>query len=241
MYNTKKERFMQKLTVRQIRVIFRRNNLDRYFCLELIRLLDLYKETFKINTELRRVRFLAQAIHETLIDKKGKVIPRENLNYSPAGLMRISRFFRTHEALAFRYGRTKTHKANVKAIANLMYANKNRSKSYKLGNIWAGDGYAFRGMFMLQSTGRSNVMKDINYIKKMTSINLLDETRRPYPKAVNSYTIYIIGGMAHWHRTGMYKLRSTNAVTDRLNKGLPKSMKRERLATALRVKKYLMG
>jgi len=232
---------MQKLIVKQIRVIFRRNNLDRYFCLELSRLLDLYKETFKINTELRRVRFLAQAVHETLIDRNGKVQPRENLNYSPTGLMRISRFFRNHKDLAYKYGRTKAHKANVKAIGNLMYADKNRSKNYKLGNVWAGDGYAFRGMFMLQSTGRTNVMKDINHIKKMTGINLLDETRQPYPKVVNSYTVYIIGGMAHWHRTGMYKLRSTNAITNKLNKGLPESMKRERLATALRVKHYLMG
>jgi len=231
---------MQKLTIKQVRVIFQRNNLERYFCLELIRLLDLYKETFKINTELRRVRFLAQAVHETRIDHNGKVISRENLNYSTKGLMRISRFFRTHKTLAFKYGRTKEHKANVRAIANLMYADKNRSKNYKLGNIWAGDGYAFRGMFMLQSTGRYNIMKDIAYIKEKTAITLLDATRRPYPKAVNSYTLYIIGGMAHWHRTGMYNLRSTNAITNRLNKGLPKSMKQGRLATAVRIKNYLI-
>jgi predicted chitinase len=197
-------------------------------------------ETFKINTELRRVRFLAQAVHETVVNHNGSVRTRENLNYSSTGLLRISQFFRTHSALADKYGRTKEHKANVKAIANLMYADKNRSKNFKLGNIWAGDGYAFRGMFMLQSTGRTNVLKDIAYIKAKTGINLLDETRRPYPKAINSYTIYIIGGMAHWHRTGMYKLRSTNAITNTLNKGLPRKMKQERLATALRIKSYLM-
>jgi len=166
---------------------------------------------------------------------------RENLNYSSIGLLRISKFFRNHRDLAEKYGRTKEHKSNQKAIANIMYADKNRSKSYRLGNIWAGDGYSFRGMFMLQSTGRTNITKDIDYIKEKTGIILLDPTGRPYPKAVNSYTLYIIGGMAHWHRTGMHKLRSTNSITNRLNKGLPQDMKQERLATALRIKSYLVG
>jgi len=232
---------MKKLTIKQVRTIFQRNNLDRYFCTELIRLLDQYKETYKINTELRRVRFLAQAVHETYIYPNGTVRVRENLNYSSTALMRISKFFRTHEALARKYGRTKTHKANIKAIANLMYADKNRGSKYKLGNIWAGDGYAFRGMFMLQSTGRYNIMKDIDHIQKTIGIQLLDRTRKPYPSAVNSYTIFIIGGMAHWHRTGMYKLRSTNAITNRINRGLPQKMKQARLRTALRIKKYLIA
>jgi predicted chitinase len=187
---------MQKLTVKQVRVVFSHHNLDRYFCLELIRLLELYKDTFKINTELRRVRFLAQAVHETVITRNGTVSARENLNYSSEGLMRISKFFRHHKMLANTYGRTKRHKANQKAIANIMYADKNRSMHYKLGNIWAGEGYLFRGMFMLQSTGRSNISKDIAYINEKTGITLLDEMRRPYQKAVNSYTIYIIGV---WH------------------------------------------
>jgi len=232
---------MKKLTITQVRTIFKRKNLREDFCLELIRLLHLYKDTFKVNTELRRVRFLAQAVHETVINRNGTVRPRENLNYSSQGLMGISRFFRTHKNLALKYGRTKEHKANQKAIANLMYTDQNRSKNYKLGNRWAGDGYAFRGMFMLQSTGRYNILKDIDYIKKMTGIALLDETRQPYEEAVNSYTIYIIGGMAHWHRTGMYKLRSTNAITNTLNKGLPEHMKKKRLATAVRIKRYLMA
>ena len=232
---------MEKLTIKQVRTIFQRNNLERYFCIELIRLLDLYKETYKINTELRRVRFLAQAVHETYINTNGTVRVRENLNYSSTGLMRISKFFKTHESLAKKYGRTKTHKANIKAIANLMYADKNRAKKYSLGNKWAGDGYAFRGMFMLQSTGRYNIMKDIHHIQKTIGIQLLDNTRKPYTKAVNSYTIFIIGGMAHWHRTGMYKLRSTNAITNRINQGLPQNMKEARLATALRIKKYLIA
>ena len=231
---------MKKLTIKQIRTIFQRNNLEKYFCTELIRLLDQYKETFKINTELRRVRFLAQAVHETYINPNGTVRVRENLNYSKTALMRISKFFRTHEDLATKYGRTNLHKANMKAIANLMYADKNRGKQYKLGNIWATDGYDFRGMFMLQSTGRDNIMKDINHIQKYLGIQLVDNTRRHYP-IVNSYTIFIIGGMAHWHRTGMYKLSSTNAITNHINQGLPKSMKQARLATALRIKKFLIA
>jgi predicted chitinase len=70
---------MKKLTETQIKTIFKRKNLDAYFCKELIRLLALYEDTFKINTELRRVRFLAQAVHETYINKNGTIRPRENL------------------------------------------------------------------------------------------------------------------------------------------------------------------
>jgi len=231
---------MKKLTIKQIQKIFRRNNLDKNFCIELSRLLELYKDTFKINTPIRRVRFLAQAVHEVGVKRSGKIRLRESLNYSPKGLMDISLYFRLHPKLAYKYARTKSHRADQKAIANIMYDDKNRSKRLKLGNKWGDDGYKFRGMFMFQTTGRYNATKDIAHITKMTGIVIINpETKQPYKGILDTHTIFIIGGMAHWHRTKMYKLKSTNAITNKINKGLPKKKKKQRLLTAIRLKEYI--
>ena len=45
---------------------------------------------------------------------------------------------------------------NTKAIANIVYDDKNRDKDYKLGNVNEGDGYKFMGKGIIQITGRSN-------------------------------------------------------------------------------------
>ncbi len=230
---------MEKLTTEQIRKIFKRSNLDEAFCIELSRLLDEFDSVFKIDTEILRVRFLTQAVHETGIMRNGEVRVRENLNYSTNGLIRISKFFRTHKKLALKHGRNKYHKANIIAIANLMYADKNRAKHLRLGNNKKGDGFLYRGAGLFQTTGKENMNKDIEHIEKLLHIKLKDKNGKLYDGVLNNYTISILLGMAHWHRTGMWKLNSTNAITNKINRGLPKHMKRERLATAIRVKKLL--
>jgi predicted chitinase len=232
---------MKKLTVQEIRKIFKRNNLDEKFCLELSRLLSEFGDIFKIDTEIRRVRFLAQAVHETGVMRNGEVRVRENLNYSTNGLIRISRFFRTHRKLALKHGRNKYHKANVVAIANLMYADKNRAKNLRLGNDKDGDGFLYRGAGLFQTTGKENMSNDIRQIEKLMNIRIKDEHGKLYNGVLDNYTMSILLGMAHWHRTGMWKLNSTNAITNKINRGLPSSMKRERLATAIRVKKILIA
>lgn len=227
---------MKKLTEAQIKKIFKRSKIDPLFVSELIRLLDEYAEIFKIDTHIRRVRFLAQAVHETKIRRDGTVAIRESLNYSTDGLIKISKFFRSHRKLALKYGRNKYHKANVQAIANLMYADKNRSKRLKLGNIYEGDGWAFRGMGMFQSTGRYNVERDIKELEKLMQIKLINPTtNKPYREAINSYTIFIGLGMAHWHRAKMYECESSMCVINKINAGLPILMKKQRVATAVRI------
>ncbi|WP_220272084.1 glycoside hydrolase family 19 protein [Helicobacter didelphidarum] len=53
----------------------------------------------------------------------------------------------------------KSLEANKETIANKVYADINRDKYHKLGNINKGDGYRFRGRGMIQLTGRSNYAK----------------------------------------------------------------------------------
>ena len=230
---------MEELSVSQIKEIFGRDDLDAVFCEELSRLLDLYMVTFKIDTPIRRVRFLSQAVSETGVMRNGEVRVRENLNYSADALKKLSRYFRNNPHQAKKHGRTKAQKANQKMIANLWYADANRSPRLRLGNVKEGDGWLYRGAGLFQSTGRENITKDFRHIEKMTDMRLTDENGDVFEGVLSNYTMSIMLGMAHWHRTGMYKLESTNAITNKINAGLPDEKKRERLATALRVKGVL--
>ena len=225
-----------KVSKKLIKKAFQRDDLDPAFVAELRRLLNEYGDAAKIDTPIRLTRFLAQAVSETQIKKSDKPRLRENLNYSAKGLKGISSYFRKHPKQADRYGRTKDHKANQKAIANLMYADKNRPKRLRLGNVWAGDGWAFRGAGLFQTTGRSNMQKDLKTVEKLFGISAINpQTKQPYKGILDNYTMFIMLGMAHWYRTKMWKLNSTNAITDKINAGLPKKLKRQRLATAKRI------
>jgi predicted chitinase len=232
---------MEELSVSQIREVFGRDDLDEAFCIELSRLLDMHAVTFCVDTPIRRVRFLAQAVAETGVMRNGEVRVRENLNYSADALVKLSRYFRNNPRQAKKHGRTREHRANQRMIANLWYADANRSSRLRLGNVKEGDGWLYRGAGLFQSTGRENITKDLRHIEKMTGIRLMDENGDVFEGVLSNYTMSIMLGMAHWHRTGMYRLQSTNAITHRINAGLPDAKKRQRLATALRLKGLLMA
>jgi len=216
---------MKKLTIPQIKKIFKRQDLDEYFCTELSELLDMFSETFKLNTKQRRDFFLTQVVAETGVLKDGTVRVRENLNYSEKTLKKLSRYFRNNPQLAKKYGRNKFHRANKKMIANIWYADKNRSKRLRLGNIKKGDGWLYRGAGIFQTTGRENMTKDLKHIEKMTGITLFDENGNVFNGALSTYTVSILLGMAHWHRKNMWKMDSINEVTNAINLGLPKKKK----------------
>ncbi len=226
---------MKTLTPEQVRKIFNRDDLDESFIIELIRLIDMYAVEFKVDTEMRRVRFLAQVVAETGVISDGTIRTRENLNYTPKGLMAISKFFRKNPSLAYKYGRTKGHKANQVAIGNLMYSDYNRSEHLRLGNTYDGDGYLYRGAGIFQSTGRENISKDIKHLERITGAVLTDLRGNLYNDVLDNYTISIFLGLAHWHRTGMWKLKSTHAITNKINRGLPEEMKKERIVNAYRI------
>lgn len=94
----------------------------------------------------------ATAHHET----GGAMVPRvENLNYTTAARIRAtwkSRF--PNEAAAAPYVR------NPQALANKVYGG-------RMGNVLANDGWDFRGMGLVQSTGRENAQRGTKRLREL--------------------------------------------------------------------------
>lgn len=105
-----------------------------------------FLEKYEINTRNRLAAFLAQTGHESM-DFRAL---NENLNYSAASLRRVfGRYFPT-TALANAYAR------QPEKIANYVYDDRHPKRTNKLGNIYDGDGWKFRGGGLKQLTGRYN-------------------------------------------------------------------------------------
>jgi putative chitinase len=104
--------------------------------------LDAAMQRYAITTPRRVAHFLAQVGHESA----GLTRTEEDLFYRTAGRIQAvwPRRFAT-EAEAARYVR------NPGALANFVYAGRR-----DLGNVKPGDGFAFRGRGLIQTTGRRN-------------------------------------------------------------------------------------
>lgn len=102
----------------------------------------------------REAAFIAQLIHES----NGLRSLSENLNYTPAALMRtFNTATRTRfpKILADQFGRIDgVHSANQAMIANIAYAGRMGN-----GGVDSGDGWRYRGRGPIQLTGRSNYMR----------------------------------------------------------------------------------
>ena len=105
-----------------------------------------------IKNDQHLAHFLGQVAHET----NGFKSSVESLNYSVSGLKKTFRHYRRNPFLATLHGRKRGQKANQVEIANAVYSDRNRSRSYKLGNIFEGDGWKYRGRGAIMITGRSN-------------------------------------------------------------------------------------
>lgn len=104
---------------------------------------DLF-EKYGITTDKRIAAFMAQAAYESNDFNKLE----ENLNYSWQRLRQVfPKYFPTDSA-AQKVAR------QPEAIANIIYNDKYRTS--KLGNIYDGDGWKFRGSGIFQLTGRYN-------------------------------------------------------------------------------------
>lgn len=98
----------------------------------------------EINTSKRIAMFLANTGHES---NGGRAL-RENLNYRPEALVAQWPKYFTKE-YAQEVGRTTTHPADQKAIAEAAYGG-------RMGNKNPGDGWRFVGRGLMQTTGRYN-------------------------------------------------------------------------------------
>lgn len=101
-------------------------------------------ERFGITTPVRQAGWLSQCAHESA----GFTHLEENLYYTTAERVRQMFPSRVHSL-----GDAARLLRNPKALANIVYANKNGN-----GDEASGDGWAYRGRGILQLTGRANYL-----------------------------------------------------------------------------------
>lgn len=156
---------------------------------------------FNMNTCWNKAHFFAQAKIEV---GDSFTIKQENLNYSVQALKsgKIFSYFKKHPDLAERYGRKKgIQKANQEAIANLVYADENRSPREKLGNIYPGDGWRFRGRGLIQITGRGNYTAANKYTKERLGKDIIT-TEQGTNLVGTNIEVAIVACMAYWAKSG---------------------------------------
>lgn len=113
---------------------------------------------FDITTSKRVAMFLANVGHES----NGGRFLKESLNYKPSALVLQWPKYFTKE-YAEEVGRTDNHPADQKAIAEAAY-------NGRMGNKFPGDGWAFIGRGLMQTTGRYNYEQ----LAKITGIPLAE-------------------------------------------------------------------
>ena len=103
-----------------------------------------------ITTPLRMAHFMAQAMHETGNFK----ILRESMNYRAPRIMEIFGVGKHSAKVTAAEASSLAH--NEPALSERVYGLGNPSKASELGNTKPGDGFAYRGNGVLQTTGRGS-------------------------------------------------------------------------------------
>jgi predicted chitinase len=154
-----------------------------------------------------RAMMLAQIDHES-----GFRARSENLNYSSVD--RIRSVFGKNKGIS---GMSDEEVAklvnNPEALANVVYADKNRSSKSKMGNTEEGDGYKYRGRGMIQLTGKANYEK----YGKLLGIDLVNN-----PDLANDPAIAAQLATAYWKENNLGKAAregDVTAVTQKINGG----------------------
>jgi putative chitinase len=152
---------------------------------EFVASLNMWSETFNLNTPLRMCMYLAQVLHESNYLRSQS----ENLNYSAEGLMRTwpKRFDR---AKAEAYAR------QPEKIANCVYANRMGN-----GDEASGDGWRYRGRGYIMLTGKEQ------YIK-FSKFDLCDKDVVADPDAVSRYYLNQLASLWYWEKHNL------NAIAD---------------------------
>lgn len=105
------------------------------------------KEVLGIDSDIVLAHFMGQCAHESGNFSSSV----ENLNYSADGLLKtFNKYF--NKASALKYQR------NPEKIANKVYANRMGN-----GDEKSGDGWKYRGMGLIQLTGKDNQLKFMKY------------------------------------------------------------------------------
>lgn len=107
-------------------------------------------EKHGITTPQRMAHFLAQAMQET----GSFTVLRESMNYRAPRIMEI--FGVGHHSAKITEAEAATLAHNERTLSERVYGLGNPRKARELGNTEAGDGFAYRGNGVLQTTGRGN-------------------------------------------------------------------------------------
>ncbi|WP_444668475.1 glycoside hydrolase family 19 protein [Cereibacter changlensis] len=162
-----------------------------------VTLLNKHLPAYQITGNFREAMFLAQCAHES----SGFTRFEENLNYSAKGLRKtFPKYFPT-QALADQYAR------KPQMIANRVYAN-------RMGNVNPNDGYFFRGLGVIQLTGRDN------YTAFGKSISKSAEEAREY---MGNAEGMLVSALWFWQANSLNRYADINnveACTKAINGGL---------------------
>jgi len=105
-------------------------------------------------------------------------------------------------------------KANSEAIANIVYADKNREPKYRLGNIQEGDGWKFMGKGIIQVTGRSNYTEvNKRLIKKGYNFDIVNN-----PNILLRHKESVISSMAFWYWKDLQLKSGGKEIVDSITK-----------------------
>lgn len=173
------------------------------------------KEVLDIETNEQLVNFLGQMAHES----SNFTRMRENMNYSA---QRMSEVWPNHFAVNPKAKNkvpndlAKSLHFKPEAIANYVYADKNRSAGYKLGNTQPGDGWLFRGNGPIQITGRSNHQKLDDYLGGVGTMEYPDIIWQAY--YVESAKFYF-DRMKLWNTAKTVSMDTTRKLTKSIQGG----------------------
>ncbi|MDE3023313.1 MAG: glycoside hydrolase family 19 protein [Pseudomonadota bacterium] len=174
---------------------------------------------YAINTPLRLAAFLAQIGHESA----NLTQTEESFNYSPEGLIATFAKMRRMPTLAHQLGRQPGERivpmGRQEKIANIVYGG-------RLGNGEAvtGDGWAYRGSGLIQTTGRENFTSLADGIK----IDVLSN-----PDLVrNDKAVAAIAAAYYWYSNNLNMLADASKfdqITKRINPAMLGEQDRLRL------------
>ena len=227
-----------QISINILKNIFKRNNIDYEFLRLFSFMLEHFAPIFNIKTLDDYARFLGNVYFEVGFYKNGKLRIRENLNYSAKRLAIVSRRFRHNKDLLNKAMSLKGIEKQ-KFIANNWYGYGRKAKI--LGNINPNDGFKYRGQGLLQITGRYNHIKVFKNIEEKLNIKVFDDNGDVLDSLLNSYFGAIISAFSFWDIKKIYNCKDDLCSINRINSGLPKIFKEQRLKYIKYVRKLLKG
>jgi putative chitinase len=191
--------------------------IDKDFVNELARIIIEYQNVFYVNNPHRLAMFLAHVKAEIDVRRDKTVRMRENMNYSAKRLMEVFSFFRHNEALARKYA------YNGKAIASIVYANKNGN-----AEAYTHDGWTYRGLGALQVTFKDTILRCVDIVMEKTGMELYNEHGDLHWEFLETYTGGIFIALAYWYMREMYAAETIDDSTRIINKYTDSYEKRRR-------------